>query len=195
LPVKRGEAVSLAPAIRLFHHRYSVPIIAILYHDRGAKYVTLLNRTGASRDTLSDTLTHLIEEGAVARNPGYGHPMRPEYILTPVGEALGPPCVKATEAIPALGLVEIALKKWPMLVVVAMGRGGRRFGEIKELLPGITPRALTGALRDLQANGVAERRITETWPPHTTYELTPLALQALPVLEEICETAERVAGQ
>jgi DNA-binding HxlR family transcriptional regulator len=91
--------------------------------------------------------------------------------------------------------VDIALKKWPMLVVVAIGRGARRFGEIKELLPGITPRALTGALRDLQATGLTERRITETWPPYTTYELMPLALQALPVLEEICITAEQVAAK
>ena len=171
-----------------------MPIIAILYRDRGAKFVTLLSRTGASRDTLSHTLARLIEEGVVARNPGYGHPMRPEYILTPFGETLGPACLKATEVIPALGFVEVALKKWPMLVAVAIGRGATRFGEIKEFLPGITPRALTGALRDLQANGLVERRITETWPPYTTYELTPLALQALPVLEEVCVTAERAAG-
>lgn len=169
-----------------------MPIVAVLYYDQGARFVTLLSRTGASRDTLSDTLGHLIAEGVVAKNPGYGHPMRPEYILTPAGQELGPVCVKATEVIPALGIVDVALKKWPMLVLVAMGRGGRRFGELKELLLGISPRALTGALRDLQASGLAERRITESWPPHTTYELTPLALQALPVLEEVCVVAEQI---
>ena len=193
MPVKRGLAISLEPAIRLFHHRYSVPIVAVLWHDKGARYVTLLNRTGASRDTLSDTLTHLIEEGAVARNPGYGHPLRPEYILTAFGERLGPPCIQATEVMQALGLVDVALKKWPMLALVAMGRGGRRFGELKELLPGITPRALTGALRDLQKSGLAERTITETWPPHTVYEPTHLARGVLPVLEEICLAAERAS--
>ncbi len=169
-----------------------MPIVAVLYHDRGAKFVTLLNRTGASRDTLSDTLSHLIEGGAVAKNPGYGHPMRPEYILTPFGEALGAACVKATEMAVALGIVEVALKKWPMLVVVAIGRGGRRFGEIKELLPGITPRALTGALRDLQASGLADRTITESWPPYTIYDLTPLGQQAFAMAEDICVTAERL---
>lgn len=168
-----------------------MPIVAVLYRDRGAKFVTLLSRTGASRDTLSDTLSALTAEGVVAKNPGYGHPMRPEYILTPFGETLGPPCVEAAKVIPALGLFEIAVKKWPMLVVVAIGRGGSRFGEIKELLPGITPRALTGALRDLQAEGLADRVITETWPPHTVYTLTPLAREALPVLESICATCER----
>jgi DNA-binding HxlR family transcriptional regulator len=78
---------------------------------------------------------------------------------------------------------------------VAIGRGASRFGEIKELLPGITPRALTAALRDLQAAGLTERRITETWPPYTTYELTPLARAALPVLEEICTRVERVVDR
>jgi DNA-binding HxlR family transcriptional regulator len=187
---QEGDSISLAPAVRLFHHRYSVPIVAVLAHDRGAKFVTLLNRTGASRDTLSETLSHLIEEGVVAKNPGYGHPMRPEYVLTPFGETLGAPCIRATEVVVELGIVEVALKKWPMLVLVAMGRGGTRFGEIKDLLPGITPRALTGALRDLQAAGLADRTITENWPPHTVYQLTGLARQALPVLEEICRTCE-----
>ena len=84
--------------------------------------------------------------------------------------------------VPELGLVDVALKKWPMLVLVAINRGGSRFGEIKELLPGITPRALTAALRDLQAAGLAGRTITEAWPPHTVYELTELARQLLPVL-------------
>lgn len=172
-----------------------MPIIAVLAHDRGAKFVTLLSRTGASRDTLSDTLSHLIDEGVVARNPGYGHPLRPEYILTPFGETLGPSCIRATEVVPALGIMEVALKKWPMLVLVAMGRGGRRFGEIKEMLPGVSPRALTAALRDLQAARLAERTITESWPPHTVYELTPLAQEALPVLEEICITAEQAVGE
>lgn len=171
-----------------------MPIVAVLAYDRGAKFVTLLNRTGASRDTLSDTLSHLIHEGVIRKNPGYGHPLRPEYVLTPFGEGLGAPCIRATEVVPELGLVDVALKKWPMLVLVAMNRGGARFGEIKELLPGITPRALTAALRDLQAAGLAGRTITEAWPPHTVYELTDLARQLLPVLEEICVATERAAG-
>jgi len=168
-----------------------VPIIAVLAHDHGAKFVTLLSRTRASRDTLSETLTHLIEEGVVARNAGYGHPMRPEYVLTPFGEKLGPSCIRATEVIPALGLFEIAVKKWPMLVVVAIGRGATRFGEIKDALPGVSPRALTAALRDLQSAVLIQRVITESWPPHTVYELTPLARDALPVLEEVCLACER----
>jgi DNA-binding HxlR family transcriptional regulator len=116
--------------------------------------------------------------------------MRPEYALTPAGEELGPVCIKATEVVPALGITEVALKKWPMLVVVAIGRGGAASAD-QDLLPGITAGA-NGALRDLQASGLADRTITESWPPHTIYELTPLALQALPVLEEVCATAERI---
>jgi DNA-binding HxlR family transcriptional regulator len=94
--------------------------------------------------------------------------------------------------IPALGLFEIAVKKWPMLVVVAIGRGATRFGEIKDALAGISPRALTGALRDLQSANLIDRAITESWPPHTIYRLTPLALEALPTLDAICVACERL---
>lgn len=172
-----------------------MPIVGTLYRERGAKFVTLLNRLGASRDTLSDTLSNLIENGLVTKNPGYGHPMRPEYVLTPAGEAVGEACVVAAQVIPRLGLLEIALKKWPPLVVVAIGRGATRFGEMKEALPGITPRALTGALRDLQRAGLVQRVVTETWPPGTVYALTPLAREALPALEGVCIACERLEGE
>jgi DNA-binding HxlR family transcriptional regulator len=167
-----------------------VPIVATLYRDRGAKFVTLLNRMGASRDTLSDTLSNLIENGLVMREPGHG--LRPEYVLTPAGEAVGEACLFATREMPRLGLVDMALKKWPPLVLVAIGREATRFGEMKAALPGITPRALTGALRDLQQAGLVDRLVTETWPPGTSYALTALAREALPALDGVCLACENL---
>ena len=66
-------------------------MLAELERQRGARFVALANRLGVSRDSLTRTLGALIDAGFVARNPGHGHPLRPEYILTkrgvPVGEA------------------------------------------------------------------------------------------------------------
>lgn len=172
-----------------------MPIVATLYRDGGAKFVTLLERMGASRDTLSDTLTNLIENGLVAKSPGQGHPMRPEYVLTEAGKAVGEACLFAAQEAPRLGITDIALKKWPPLVLVAIGRGAARFGEVKEALPGITPRALTGALRDLQTAGLVTRVVTETWPPGTIYALTPLGKESMPALEGVCVACEELAGE
>ncbi len=78
----------------LFHRRWAVPVLAQLHRDRGAKAITLTNGLSVSRESLRATLDELIEHGWIARNPGYGHPMRPEYLLTRRGEKLGPTCVR-----------------------------------------------------------------------------------------------------
>lgn len=180
----------IEPAIRLFHHRWSVPIVATLYRERGCRFVVLLHHLAASRDTLSETLASLITAGVVMRNPGYGHPLRPEYILTPGGERLGPLCIATVAAVREAGLVGIALKKWPMLVLVAIARGAGRYHELMEALPGITARALALALKDLQSAALVDRSVDDGYPPTTLYQPTERAGMVLPALEALVRACE-----
>jgi DNA-binding HxlR family transcriptional regulator len=166
----------------------------MLYRESGSKFVTLHARLGASRDTLSETLSNLIATGLVMKNPGYGHPMRPEYVLTPAGRGVGEACIGAVEVVRESGTLQVALKKWPMIVLIAIGRGVCRFNELKEVLPGITPRALAGALRDLANAGLADRTVTEDYPPSTFYRLTPLGLELFPAMDVLADACERVVA-
>ena len=68
---------------QLFHHRWAVPVLAELHRTSGSRFVTLHRRLGIGRESLRRTLASLAEQDLVARNPGYGHPLRPEYVLTP----------------------------------------------------------------------------------------------------------------
>jgi len=122
-----------------------------------------------SRQTLSRTLAALVDEGLVARNPGYGHPLRPEYVLTARGRSVARRCARLVDGLPEQ---ERSLKKWTLPTLAAAG-SGRRFSELQDLLPEVTPRALTLALKDLQALGLLERRVGEEYPPTTTYRPTP----------------------
>ena len=47
-----------------------------------------------------------------------------------------------------------------------------RFSELRAAVPGITPRALALALKDLQAAELIERRIEDAYPPRTLYSPT-----------------------
>lgn len=91
------------------------------------------------------------------RNPGYGHPMRPEYILTGSGKRLAKHCQELMASVDGHGMAAVALKKWSMPVVFALSEAAR-FLDLKLKLLGITPRALALTLNDLSEIGVVEHK-------------------------------------
>jgi DNA-binding HxlR family transcriptional regulator len=155
----------------LVHHRWALPILAELYRDDGCKFVTLVNRLGISRDSLSRTLEHLQTLGLAVKNPGYGHPLRPEYVLTPSGQLIGSDALTLMNALRDLDITDVALKKWSLPVTLAVHTGVERFSALLEVFPGLTSRALTISLRDLETNGLIQRRAD------STYALTPNGTQ------------------
>ena len=165
--------MSIPDAIALFHHRWAAPILAELRRQKGSRFAALAGVLGVSRESLRRTLAALIELGLVARNPGYGHPLRPEYVLTARGEQVAQRCSRLLTALGAAR--EVALRKWSLPVLLALRRAGR-FSELRNELPGITPRALAMALKDLQAAGFVERRVDEdAYPPTVVYAATSSA--------------------
>lgn len=147
-------------------------MLAELGRARGARFVVLVNRLGVGRASLQRTLAALVELGLVRRNPGYGHPLRPEYLLTPQGEEAASRCTRLLAAVD--GKADVLLRKWSLPVLVAL-RGNRRFSELRDALPAITARALALALKDLERAGLVTRRVEETYPPSTLYAATPEA--------------------
>jgi DNA-binding HxlR family transcriptional regulator len=164
----------------LFHHRWAVPVLAELHARRGARFVELRSALRIPRDSLARTLAALGEAGLVARNPGHGHPLRPEYVLTPQGERVAAACARLLAELD--GLQEVALRKWSMPVVRALSGSRLRFSELREALHGVTSRALALTLKDLQGAGLVERTVIADYPPATVYELTASAARMARVL-------------
>jgi DNA-binding HxlR family transcriptional regulator len=150
--------------------RWALPILAQLALDGGSRFVPLASRLGVSRDALRQTLDALINAGLVTRNPGYGHPSRPEYILTEVGRRVAPACVEVLRKSRRGGFEDVLLKRWSLPIVAALGNE-TRYGELRRALD-VTPRALTLALKELVSHGLVERRVLTGFPPSTTYRLT-----------------------
>jgi DNA-binding HxlR family transcriptional regulator len=162
----------MSTLVALFHNRWSVPILAELHRQRGSRFVTLARTLDMSRESLRRTLAALIDGGLVGRNPGYGHPLRPEYVLTTRGERIAARSGPLVQLLRDRSLEEVGLKKWSMPVVYALADQPLRFSELREALEGISPRALTLALKELEAVGVVERTVTRDYPPSTVYGLS-----------------------
>ena len=161
------------PLVRLFHFRWSVPTLAA-FDDFGgqAKFVMLQRRLKVNRGSLQRTLAALIAARLVERNPGYGHPMRPEYLLTPAGRRVATASAVLMAQIERLGITEIALRKWSLPVALALATSDGRFNRLQEELGTVTTRALAQALKDLQRAGLIVRQLVDESPPRADYRLT-----------------------
>ncbi len=158
--------------IQLCHHRWNVPLLAVLYQLSGAKFITLVNKLELSRDSLSRTLEVLIQHGWVMRNEGYGHPLRPEYIFTPEGSTVGQACHELLNILNFLDIEKVGLKKWSLPVIYTMCLGHHRFSNLKEHLPDITPRALTQTLEQLEQAKFIHRQKISANSNRNQYDLT-----------------------
>jgi DNA-binding HxlR family transcriptional regulator len=94
-------------------------------------------------------------------------------VLTEKGKLVAARCGRLLAAVD--GDADVVMRKWSIPVLVLLERPAR-FSELRAGLPGVTPRALALALKDLQHAGLVERRVDEhTYPPGVVYAATRTA--------------------
>lgn len=178
--------------IDLCHYRWGLPAVAGIYHTGGARFAPLRHSLDASAAALRSALRSLQRLGLVEPNPGYGHPLRPEYRLTETGRAVGEASAWLVDWAMEKGLEALIGPKWSLPVLDALVAGPLRFRTLQTRLSPITPRALASALRDLESLGVVLREIEEeSHPPAVTYRLSGLGLEAAAILERIARQVTR----
>nr|WP_245534302.1 helix-turn-helix domain-containing protein [Rothia mucilaginosa] len=65
--------------------------------------------------------------------------------------------------------------RWTPLIVAALSEQPvARFGELKAMIQGVSPKVLTQTLRSMERDGLVERRVTASIPPRVDYKLTAL---------------------
>ena len=158
--------------IQLGSHRWLVQLLADLAAHKGARFVELIHRLGLSRDSCARTLEAATAIGWVQRNPGHGHPLRPEYILTESGAAVAARAATISEAQSEIGLPPGAATRWGLPLIVGIGAGHDRFNALSRLLIPATPRALSQGLTALGKHGLVTREILDMRPPASRYDLT-----------------------
>jgi DNA-binding HxlR family transcriptional regulator len=152
--------------------RWFVPLLALASREEGVRSAALAARLRISRSMLAGTLGGLIRKGWIIRNPGHGHPLRPEYVLAEAGRPVGAWCERVMEERQRLGLDAGRLGRWALPLVGRLDRRWERFSWLEAQLSPISPRSLSLGLKQLLDLGLADRRLEESFPPRPLYGLT-----------------------
>ncbi|WP_223601030.1 helix-turn-helix domain-containing protein [Chryseobacterium sp. GVT01B] len=76
--------------------------------------------------------------------------------------------------------------KWKAVILHHLIGGARRYNELRKSIPTITERTLSLQLKQLEEDGIVNRKVfTEKPPLVVEYELTDFGRTLLPVLEAI----------
>ena len=80
--------------------------------------------------------------------------------------------------------------KWRVLLIYALLAGPQRHAGLRRRLPGITQKVLTETLRDMERDGLVQRRVLKETPPQRVeYALTTLGKTLQEPLAAICAWA------
>jgi len=86
-------------------------------------------------------------------------------------------------------------RKWTLLIILELYKGDgytRRFTEVKERLPGITAKVLSARLKELEEEGLVEKKIEAgSVPIRSEDALTGSGLEMVEVIKDIKQWALR----
>ena len=68
--------------------------------------------------------------------------------------------------------VELIGKRWTGAIVFVLLEGPLRFSEVKLLVPDLSDRLLSERMKELEAEGIVERRVIDAMPVRVEYRLT-----------------------
>jgi len=85
--------------------------------------------------------------------------------------------------------VDYISKKWTLLILLEIYKGiqgKRRYSEIKNSLPNITPKVLSARLKELESRGLITKHIdTSIFPVKCEYNLTKAGLDFISIIKDI----------
>jgi DNA-binding HxlR family transcriptional regulator len=68
--------------------------------------------------------------------------------------------------------VELVGKRWTGAILLVLMEGPLRFSEVRELVPEISDRLLSERMKELEHEGIVERRVSDCGPVRVEYALT-----------------------
>ncbi len=154
--------------VNITSRAWALPILSNLHDGVPGRQATLLAATGASRTAFAQSMDHLIKIGLLERNPGHGHPLRPEFRLTPIGITAAALANKI-QGVAGAENQDLLRRSWTLPVLTSLHTKSH-FNDIRRNLGPITDRALSQSLRSLEdRNWVCRNVDNAARPPRSIY--------------------------
>ncbi len=95
------------------------------------------------------------------------------------------------EDCPVTAALEVIGGRWKPVILFQLREGAVRFGALRRIVPRITQKMLTQQLRELENDGIVNRKVHAVVPPHVEYSLTPYGESLKPLLKSLCDWGKR----
>ncbi|ALK96213.1 HxlR family transcriptional regulator [Massilia sp. WF1] len=99
-----------------------------------------------------------------------------------------------SESCPSREVLKHVTSRWGMLLLVALGDGAQRFGELRRKVGGISEKMLAQTLVWLEQDGFVQRIAHPMAPPRVEYRLTPLGEEISGKMRDLAEWLEENLG-
>ena len=80
--------------------------------------------------------------------------------------------------------------KWKPVILCHLKHGKMRTGQLRRAIPNITQKMLTQQPRELEDDGIVDRKVFNQIPPKVEYSLTDYGHSLNKILEELCVWGE-----
>lgn len=99
----------------------------------------------------------------------------------------------AEEGGPALQILYMLSGKWKTRIMkTLMLKSPRRFGELADAIPGISTKMLAQRLREMETDGLIERKVYPEMPPRVEYGFTEVGHGIAKCMAELQRLSEKM---
>ncbi|GGC55492.1 helix-turn-helix transcriptional regulator [Hoyosella rhizosphaerae] len=93
------------------------------------------------------------------------------------------------------GVLQDITGRWGVLVLAALTEKTCRFSELRRHIDGVSERMLSQTLQNLERDGLVNRTVRTTIPPHVEYSLTDLGQRITSPLLTLIDLVEEAVPQ
>jgi DNA-binding HxlR family transcriptional regulator len=95
---------------------------------------------------------------------------------------------------PVQASINVLSGKWKVQILWHLSFGPRRFAELRKKLPKISEKVLTDQLRQLERDGLLNRKVSASVPSRVTYSLNDEGAKLVPLMESLCKWGRAPSG-